>query len=65
MIASIDKFGRVVIPKAARDALRLSPGAEVELVLDKGAILIRPRQVHSPLRRAEDGKLVLQGEIRR
>jgi len=65
VVANIDKFGRVVIPKAMRDALRLSPGMEVELFLDKGAIAIRPRQVQSPMRRAEDGKLVLQGELRR
>lgn len=59
MVGNIDRFGRVVIPKAFRDLLKLEAGAEVEIVLDKGAIHIQPRQFRAPMERAADGKLVL------
>lgn len=41
MRASIDKAGRLVIPKALRDEVGLVPG-EVELVRDGAAIRVEP-----------------------
>lgn len=41
MRTTIDKAGRVVIPKALRDALGLVPG-EVELVRDGAGLRIEP-----------------------
>lgn len=35
MTLTMDKFGRVLIPKKARIALRLQPGCKVELTVDE------------------------------
>ncbi|GAA5438290.1 AbrB/MazE/SpoVT family DNA-binding domain-containing protein [Deinococcus aquaticus] len=32
----IDRFGRILIPKALRDALALQPGAQLEVELEGG-----------------------------
>lgn len=42
MRASIDRAGRVVVPKALRDLLRLGAGAEVEVTVLDGRIEITP-----------------------
>jgi AbrB family looped-hinge helix DNA binding protein len=39
---TIDKAGRVVIPKPVRDALRLDPGDELELEASEDAVVLRP-----------------------
>jgi AbrB family looped-hinge helix DNA binding protein len=38
VIVSIDKLGRMVIPKEFRDSLRLTPGANLELTLVDGKL---------------------------
>lgn len=47
MITTIDKGGRVVIPKAMRDALGLGPDSEVVVELDEhaGTIALSSRPV--------------------
>lgn len=42
MITTIDRGGRVVVPKGMRDQLGLAPGATVEVVLLDGAVVVRP-----------------------
>jgi AbrB family looped-hinge helix DNA binding protein len=42
MLVSMDRAGRVVIPKEARDALGLDAGADLELVVDSGGIRLSP-----------------------
>ena len=42
MRATIDKAGRVVIPRSLRDRIGLSRGGEVELELDGAAVRIAP-----------------------
>ena len=42
MRTALDKFGRVVLPKAARVALSLDPGDELEVVVLDGVIELRP-----------------------
>lgn len=42
MRATVDKAGRLVIPRALRDRIGLSAGGEVELELDGAAIRIEP-----------------------
>lgn len=51
MITTIDRGGRVVVPKAMRDALGLKPGNEVEITidLDGGSIAIAPKAVRKRL----------------
>lgn len=46
MMVTIDKAGRVVIPKEARDRLSLAPDAELELTVHSDSIEL------TPLRRA-------------
>lgn len=62
MVVTLDKFGRVVIPKAVRDHLGLRPGAVLEI--EEGAaegILLRPRRPEPDLVE-EEGVLVFTGE---
>lgn len=55
MKTTIDKAGRLVIPRALRDRIGLSGGGEVELELDGAAVRIEPI-AGSELR--EDGGLL-------
>ena len=42
MRTTIDKAGRLVIPRSLRDRIGLSAGGEVELELDGAAVRIEP-----------------------
>jgi len=61
MTATVDKFGRVVIPKPIRDQLGMGPGCRVRIVEESGHV-----EVHvdsdEPALRYEDGVLVYDGE---
>jgi len=41
---SIDKAGRIVLPKAVRDELQLTPGSSLELELSEDRISLRPER---------------------
>lgn len=56
MRTTIDKAGRLVIPKSLRDEVGLAPG-EVEIVRDGAAIRIEP--VTSSGVEERDGRLVI------
>ena len=56
MRASIDKAGRLVVPKPLRDALGLWPG-EVELTADGAALRVEPVSDDSLVE--EDGRLII------
>lgn len=58
MITTIDKAGRLVIPKPLRDRVGLGPG-EVEIEVDGAALRIEPVTGFSLERR--DGWLVVPG----
>ena len=57
MRTTIDKAGRLVIPRSLRDRIGLSAGGEVELELDGAAVRIEP--VAGTGLRDEDGLLVI------
>ena len=46
MVVSIDRAGRVVIPKDVRERLSLDADAELEIDLDGDTIRLRPRRTH-------------------
>lgn len=39
----VDTKGRVTIPKSIRDRLNLDPGEEVDIDIEDGTVVIRPR----------------------
>ena len=57
MRTTIDKAGRLVIPRSLRDRIGLSAGGEVEVELDGAAVRIEP--VAGTGLREEDGLLVI------
>jgi AbrB family looped-hinge helix DNA binding protein len=57
MRTTIDKAGRLVIPRSIRDRIGLTAGGEVELELDGAAVRIEP-VVGSDIREA-DGLLFI------
>jgi len=57
MKTTIDKAGRIVVPKAMRDELGLNGGTEVEISLVDGHIEIEPVTSHIRLER-QNGRLV-------
>lgn len=46
---TIDRAGRVVIPKPLREALRLEPGDELEVNASGEEITLKPIRVEAPL----------------
>lgn len=39
----VDEKGRITIPQGIRESLHIDPGEEVEVALEDGRIVIRPR----------------------
>jgi AbrB family looped-hinge helix DNA binding protein len=61
MRTTIDRAGRIVVPKALRDQLSLTPGLELELTASEGHLEIEP--VSTPMRlERRDGRLVAVAE---
>ena len=63
MKTTIDKAGRVVIPKKIRDAVGLEPGMEVDVRMCDGRVEIEPAAVPVKLVRRPGGMLVAVPEI--
>jgi AbrB family looped-hinge helix DNA binding protein len=63
MRTTIDKAGRLVIPRSLRARIGLAGGGEVELELDGAAVRIEP--VAGSDLREEDGLLVIPAAGRR
>lgn len=57
---TIDKAGRVIIPKSVRDELHLDPGDALELQSEGNQVTLRPIQSATPLRK-ERGVWVFHG----
>jgi len=43
MLANLDKFGRIVIPKQFRDDMGLQPGDTLEVLEADGGIFLKPQ----------------------
>lgn len=56
---TLDGAGRIVLPKALRDELRLCPGDTLELTLQGDELTLRPRRGATPLQK-ERGVWVLR-----
>lgn len=54
MKTSIDRLGRIVVPKALRDAMGLEGGTQLEIRMREGRIEIEP--VATPMRLVPRGK---------
>jgi AbrB family looped-hinge helix DNA binding protein len=57
---SVDKAGRVVLPKPLRDKLRLHAGDDLAIEADEDVITLRPIRPQARLRK-KDGIWVYQG----
>lgn len=58
MQVTIDKLGRIVVPKPVRERLGLRPGARLDLVEDDDEVRLRPVGVPARLEE-QDGVLVV------
>jgi len=61
MDATLDKFGRIVLPKAVRDSLGLDAGTELVVEQRAGEIVLKPAETGPPLA-VKDGILVYCGK---
>ncbi len=61
--ATLDRFGRVVVPKEIRDRLGLSPGAEIEIAEKGDDVVLKPVACEIPVK-MKDGVLVFTGGAR-
>ncbi|HBY58418.1 MAG TPA: hypothetical protein DEH78_01265 [Solibacterales bacterium] len=50
---TIDKAGRIVLPKPLRDELRLRAGDRLDVQVEGEQVTLRPRRLSSPLRRKQ------------
>jgi len=48
---TLDRAGRVVLPKAVRDEMRLSPGDVLDLMVKGDELSLRPRRGATPLQK--------------
>ena len=74
MKVTMDRVGRVVVPKPVRDELGLSEHSEFDLVIDGVAIRLEPRQVATreiiesgdwPTLAAVEGVVLTDEDVRR
>ena len=59
---TLDKAGRVVLPKILRDELHLSPGDTLELTVEGDQMTLRPQRVTSPLQKERGVWVFRSGE---
>jgi AbrB family looped-hinge helix DNA binding protein len=52
-IVTLDKAGRIILPKPLRDELHLSPGDTLDLSVEGEQVTLRPRRSFSPLQRKQ------------
>ena len=60
MQTTIDRFGRIVLPKKLRDYFNLEPGSQIQIEESGQKIILKP--IHGePILRLKDGVLVFTG----
>ena len=59
---TLDKAGRVVLPKILRDELRLNPGDTLELTVEGEQMTLRPQRATSPLQKERGVWVFRSGE---
>jgi AbrB family looped-hinge helix DNA binding protein len=64
MKVTIDRVGRIIVPKPLRDRLRLLEGSTLEIEENASSFLLRP-VTQNPVIVARDGLLVYVGEVPR
>ena len=62
MLATLDKFGRVLIPKKLRKHLGLAPESSINIIEDGARIIIEPVTEQEPLKE-KNGLLIFTGKI--
>lgn len=62
MQVTIDKAGRVLVPKPVRDRFGLDSNGKLDLVETPEGIFLKPEDGRSNLSRDKDGWLVISGE---
>lgn len=60
MKTTLDRFGRVVVPKDIRDRLGLRPGTEIEIDEKGNEVVLKPVE-HEPALMVREGILVYSG----
>ena len=60
METTLDRFGRIVIPKEIRDDFNLKPGSQIRIEESDQVIILKPMQGESNLH-WKDGVLVFSG----
>ena len=60
METTLDKFGRIVIPKEIRDDFNLRPGSQIRIEESEQAIILKP-VAGEPNLHWKDGVLVFSG----
>ena len=60
METTIDRFGRIVLPKKIRDDFNLEPGSQIQIEESGREIILKPVQGEANLR-LKDGVLVFSG----
>ena len=61
MQLTLDRFGRMVLPKSLRDDLGISQGDQLDVDERDGGVWLRPVRMQDPVTR-KDGLLVFTGE---
>lgn len=62
MVTTLDKFGRVIIPKKLREQMGITPGTILNIDQDGSRIFIEPVQAEAPLIE-EEGVLIYTGKL--
>ena len=60
---TLDRAGRVVLPKSVRDEMHLSPGDTLDLTVKGDEVTLRPRRGATPLRRERGVWVFHTGEV--